>query len=326
MQQVVLSEPGTFAMTEFTPPTRQPGEALLDIRRIGVCGTDLHAFAGNQPFFSYPRRLGHELGAVILEVDADNPQGLKVGDQVAVEPYVHCGKCKPCLLGRYNCCETLVCLGVHEDGGMCPTFCVSTALLHKSDKLSLDQLALVETLGIGAHAVERAEIQPGEDILIVGAGPIGLAAMQFAAAAGANIHVLELSPSRREFVESLGYTTFSDTPKRLFPLVIDATGNSKAMQNSLLLTDFVGRLVFVGLVNGHIELDDRVLHRREITIKASRNSAGLFPKIIKMIEEGAIDTGPWITHRLQFDQVVNEFQHLRSHQNLVKAMIEVPAV
>lgn len=322
MLQIVLEEPGRFGQQDVAEPAAAAGEALVRIRRIGVCGTDLHAYAGRQPFFTYPRVLGHELGVEVVECPP-NDLGLKAGDHCAVEPYLWCGNCPPCRLGKTNCCERLEVLGVHCDGGMQPYFSVPLHLLHKSEKLTLDQLSLVETLGIGAHAIERAEAGPGSNVLIIGAGPIGLAAMQFAQAAGANVRVLELSPQRRAFVESLGVAAIERPGDELTEIVIDATGNKQSMESAVELVAFAGRLVLVGIVQDNLAFHDPLFHRREMSILSSRNSAGCFPRIIQMIENGQIDTTPWITHRLSLANVPSEFGQLRGHADLVKAVIEV---
>ena len=322
MLQIALQQPGEFVRREAIEPRAGEGEALVRIHRIGVCGTDLHAFAGRQPFFEYPRVLGHELGVEIVEVAA-NDRGLRAGDRCAIEPYLSCGQCHACRLGKTNCCERLRVLGVHTDGGMQPYFAIPVPLLHKSDKLSLDQLALVETLGIGAHAVERSGLRAGETAVVVGAGPIGLAVIQFAVAAGAAVRVLDVSPSRREFAARFGVATAEAFDGELADVVFDATGNGSSMEQSFQFVSHGGRLVFVGLIQGRISFDDPHFHRREITLLASRNSAGRFPQIIRMIEEGQIDTAPWITHRMSLSAVPTEFPHLRQQPNLVKAMIEV---
>jgi 2-desacetyl-2-hydroxyethyl bacteriochlorophyllide A dehydrogenase len=322
MQQIVLQQPGRFAAREVAEPACAPHEALVRIGRIGVCGTDLHAFAGRQPFFEYPRVLGHELGVDVLHAPA-NDHGIVAGDRCALEPYLYCGDCRACRLGRTNCCQSLAVLGVHIDGGMQPLFAIGTHLLHKSEQLSLDQLALVETLGIGAHAVERANVQAGQSVLVVGGGPIGLSVIQFALAAGARVSVLDVSESRRQFAAQFGVETIAAPDERLFEVVFDATGNAQAMEASFERVAHAGTLVFVGLVPDRISFADPLLHRRELTVLASRNSASLFPKIIRMIEEGRIDTRPWITHRMQLSEVPSEFPALPRQPGLVKAIIEV---
>lgn len=322
MQQIVLETPGKFIAREVDEVVAAPGEALVRIGRIGVCGTDLHAFAGRQPFFSYPRVLGHELGVEIVSTPA-NDQGIAAGDRCAVEPYFACGNCRPCSLGKYNCCESLRVLGVHCNGGMQSHLSVPLRLLHKSETLTLDQLALVETLGIGAHAVQRADVQSGETVLVVGAGPIGLSVIQFAVAAGARATVLDVSPQRREFASQFGVETTASVAGRMFETVFDATGNKHAMEASLEHVAFAGKLVLVGIVQDKIAIDDPLFHRREMTLLASRNSAGVFPQIIRMIELGQIDTSPWITHRLALAAVPQDFPSLPGSATLVKAMIDV---
>jgi 2-desacetyl-2-hydroxyethyl bacteriochlorophyllide A dehydrogenase len=322
MRQIVLEQPGQFQEQFADPIEADPGEALVRIHRIGVCGTDLHAFAGRQPFFSYPRILGHELGVEVISAPP-NRRDIRPGDRCAVEPYISCGKCHACLLKRPNCCETLQVLGVHREGGMRPFLSVPVELLHKSDKLSLDQLALVETLGIGAHAVARSGIREGQEALVVGAGPIGLAVIQFAQAASARVRMLEISEPRRAFVEQLGVPTMAKFDGRLADVVFDATGSPQAMEASFDYPAHGGLLVFVGLVQGRISFDDPQFHRRELTVMSSRNSCHDFPGIIRMIEEGRIDTAPWITCRMGLAEVPGVFPSLRQQPNLVKAMIEV---
>ena len=152
MKTIVLEQPGQFVLTETQPPAAPgPGEALIRIHKVGICGTDLHAFQGNQPYFEYPRILGHELSGEIVEVGA-NEQGFAVGDHCAIEPYFNCGQCLACRRGKTNCCAHLKVLGVHMDGGMRDFIVAPIHKLHKSQGLPLDHLALVEPLGIGCHA------------------------------------------------------------------------------------------------------------------------------------------------------------------------------
>ena len=333
MLQVILREPGQFTAGEAALPVRRDGEALVRVRRIGVCGTDLHAFRGRQPFFSYPRVLGHELAGEIVEIGADEG-GLAVGERVAIEPYLACGECRPCRTGRYNCCARLEVLGVHRDGGMQEWVTVPTRLLHRSETLSLDQLALIETLGIGYHAVERAALAEGEWVVVIGAGPIGLAVLQFALLAGARVIVVDLSPARREFARRLDVEHAVDggkdalaavtelTGPELAHCVFDATGSLDSMSGSLHYVGPGGRVVMVGLAQGAFSIDDPLFHRRELTLLASRNSAGAFPALIRLMESGQIDTAPWITHHLELSALPDQFPGLlEPGAAVVKAMI-----
>lgn len=226
-------------------------------------------------------------------------------------------------MGRNNCCENIRLFGIHVDGGMQEYLSVPVGLLHKSDRLPLDQLALVETLGIGAHAVRRSGLKDGDEAMIVGAGPIGIAVAQFASALGAGIHIVEKSEWRRTFVERMGYASSSTAEGRSADVVFDATGNAVAMSDSLTRVATGGSLVFVGLTRDAVHLDDVLFHRKEVTLLASRNSVGLFPHIIRMIEDGKIDTSHWVTDRMTLSQVVSQFKDLPTRQTLVKAIVDI---
>src|SRR6266481_5204365 len=210
MRQILLREPGDFVDRQVPRPVASTGDALVRIRRVGVCGSDFHAFAGRHPAYTYPRVLGHELAGEVVEVEV-NDFGICVGDRCAIEPYISCGKCKPCKAGRTNCCEQLRVIGIHVDGGMQGLLSVPLSLLHKSATLSFDELALIETLGIGAHAVSRSRISRGQSALVIGAGPIGLAVAEFAKAAGAEVRVVEKNRWRKNFAESLGMEALAES-------------------------------------------------------------------------------------------------------------------
>lgn len=321
MRQILLKAPGELVERHVDRPAPLPGEALVRICRVGVCGSDFHAFAGRHPIYTYPRVLGHELGGEIVEVPR-NGSTLAPGDKCAIDPYINCGVCPACLRGRTNCCEQLRLYGVHVDGGMQGFLSVRVDLLHKSRTLSLDQLALIETLGIGAHAVSRSGLRKGESALIVGAGPIGLAVIQFAKIAGADVRFVELNTWRREFAERMGAEAVSGNDQ-LADVVFDATGSAESMGASLQRVAPTGRLVFVGLTKEPIAINDGLFHRREVTIYASRNSCGQFPRIIRMIEEGQIDTTPWITDRMALADVPARLQDLPGKSTLIKALVEL---
>ena len=322
MRQVILEVPGRFSEREVQGPIPAAGHALVRMEKVGVCGSDFHAFAGSHPIYTYPRIIGHELSGVVVEAPA-NEMGIQSGDRCAIEPYMSCGKCRACAMGRNNCCEHIQVLGIHVDGGMQELLSVPLALLHKSTRLSLDQLALVETLGIGAHAVIRSGLKAGEEALIVGAGPIGITVAQFAAAIGAKVHLVEKSEWRRTFVERMGYTASPTPEDRQGDVVFDATGSAVTMGNSLAQVATGGRLVYVGLTRSPVCIDDSVFHRKEVTLLASRNSHGQFPRIIQLIEEGKIETSHWVTDRLTLSEVATQFQLLPTRQTLIKAIVDV---
>jgi threonine dehydrogenase-like Zn-dependent dehydrogenase len=308
MKIIRLKEPGNLHhATAPSPASVQPGEALVRVVRIGVCGTDIHAFAGRQPFFSYPRILGHELGVEVIAIGSD-VSSIHPGDRCAVEPYINCGSCIACRRGKQNCCTDLKVLGVHADGGMQEQFVVPGRKLHRSGTLSFDQLALVEPLSIGAHAVGRANIEKGECMLVTGAGPIGLGVIQFAKERGADIIVADINAARLDFcarqfgitrtidasrekpIEALKKLTAGDLPT----LVCDATGNQSSMNAAFDFPAHGGRIVFVGLLQGDVTFNDPNFHRREIT------------------------------HRARFDEAVEEFVHwTHPESGVIKGMIEL---
>src|SRR5712692_2959474 len=321
MKTVILEQPGQFILTSTEAPIEPPpGEALVRVHRVGICGTDLHAYRGRQPFFSYPRILGHELGVEIVEIGA-NEAGLRAGDRCAVEPYLNCGRCVACRRGKTNCCVDLKVLGVHTDGGMREYVTVPVSKLHRSKILPYEQLALVETLGIGAHAVERSQLGPEEFALVIGAGPIGLSVIQFAQLAGARVIVIDVAENRLNFCRlqlkvahtiqaqsevpaALQAITGGDLPTAVF----DATGNPESMQRAFQYVAHGGRLIFVGLFQGDVTFPDPDFHRRELTLPSTRTSTRHeFTRIIRLLEGGGLDTTPWITHRVECEGMIDEF-------------------
>ena len=339
MKTLVLEKPGKLSLVEHPSPTKPGrGEVLARVRRIGVCGTDIHAFHGRQPFFEYPRILGHELAVEIEAVGPGIDPG-RIGQLCTVEPYLACGKCFACERGRTNCCENMQVLGVHVDGGMSERFLLPASHCHCHPDLSADQLALVEMLAIGCHAVERAAVQSGEQVLVIGAGPIGLSVVQFVAAAGAHPSVLDIHAGRLELcqtkfgVKRVLNAGEENIPERLRELcggalptvVFDATGNQRSMEAAFQYPAHGGRLVFVGLFPGNVSLEDPNFHRRELTLLASRNALSQdFPRILDLIASGHIDTSSWITHRASLDEVPQCFEGwTRPESGVLKAMIDL---
>lgn len=338
MKGIVLDQPNHFRIAADLPDIADlpPGHARVRTRRVGICGTDWHAIAGRQPFFNYPRVLGHELGVEVIEIN-DPTSDLKPGDKCSVEPYLNCRECVACRRGRGNCCTTLQVLGVHADGGMREFFTLPARKLHRSNTLTLDQLALVETLAIGCHAVARATPEAGERVLILGAGPIGLSVIPFVQAAGAEPIVADVSDTRlafcraqmkvRQTIDARGDVVaalLSMTGNELPTCVIDATGNPQSMMSCFDRVAPGGRIVFVGLFPGDVTFNDPNFHRREITLMGSRNALpGDFTRIIKLIEDGVVDTTPWITHRTSADDFLNVLPGWQKPEaNVLKAMVE----
>ena len=338
MQAIELSEPQTFRMIEIPEPSAPgPGEVLVRTHRCGICGTDVSGYLGKMPFFEYPRIPGHELGVEVLCI-GEGVTNVAVGNRCSVEPYMHCGRCYACQQGAINCCEQLKVIGVMIDGGLRPQFVLRAEKLHSSSQLSFDQLALVETLAIGCHAADRGSVREGETCLVVGAGPIGLATLEFVRLRGAQPVVLDLDAQRLAFCRDRLGIEHAILPEddlvaqlksycegHLPDVVIDATGSDASMSKSFSLVAPTGRLVFVGLTTGEVVFRHPVFHRPEGTLLCSRNALpDDFRKIINWIQEGRIDTSPWITHMIPFDEVAQQFpQIIRPEAKAIKAMIEV---
>ncbi|WP_208589547.1 zinc-binding alcohol dehydrogenase family protein [Gracilibacillus suaedae] len=337
MKSLVCEQPGKFKWKNTDPPKPKKQEALVNIKRIGICGTDLHAFKGNQPFFQYPRILGHELAGVIESIE-DNPFDLKQGDQVSVIPYIECGECIACRNGKTNCCTQMKVLGVHIDGGMCEQVSVPYDHLIKTERLSLDQTAVIEPLSIGAHAVRRTNIKKDECVLVIGSGPIGLGVMAFAKIEGAKVIAMDINTERLKFCrdwadvdyivnaldspsESLEQITNGDMPT----VVFDATGNSTSMTDAFHYPANGGKLIYVGLVKEDITFSNPAFHSKELTLMASRNATKSdFEYVVQSIRKNKIIVSEYITNRSGFNQTIEHFEEwLKPETNVIKAMVEL---
>lgn len=338
MKAIILEQPGKLTLRDVAEPgSAGPNEALVQVKRVGVCGTDLHAFAGNQNFFSYPRVMGHELAVEVLELGAtDAEPDVAVGDQCCVIPYLNCGECVACGRGKSNCCVKMQVLGVHVDGGMRERFSVPVDKLLRAEGVALEQLALVEMLCIGAHAAKRARISRGEKALVIGAGPIGLATAQFAKIAGAEVMVMEVNQKRLDFcAEFLGIHKLIDARKEplaqvraalggdLPTLVFDCTGSGRSMHSAFDYVAHGGSLVLVGHITGDITFSDPHFHSHEMTLLASRNATPAdFAWVIEELRAGTISLAPWITHQATPESIVGEFPTwLAPATGVIKAML-----
>src|SRR4051794_33267662 len=338
MHALRLEAPKSFKRIEVPEPLAPAaGEALVRVHRVGICGTDISAYLGKMPFVTYPRILGHELGVEVIAVGA-GVANVKLGDRCSVEPYINDPTSDASRRGRPNCCEHLQVLGVHIDGGMRPALLVPARKLHPASSLTFEQLALVETLAIGCHAVARSGLAGDETCLIIGAGPIGLATLEFVRLTGAKVVIVDLSERRLDFCRRQMHVEHTLQPSDQLEsqlrerfggnspdVVIDATGNPQSMSAAFGLIAHGGRLVFVGLTGEEIRFRHSAFHRPEGTLLCSRNALpGDFTHIIGLIEAGRIDTRPWITHRCQLEELPDAMPtYLQPRTGVVKAMVVV---
>jgi 2-desacetyl-2-hydroxyethyl bacteriochlorophyllide A dehydrogenase len=333
MKAVSCAAPGELALIDIPAPQNQPGWVRVRIRHIGICGTDYHIFEGTHPFLEYPRIMGHELSGTV--VDANGAAGFAAGDPVVINPYLNCGHCPACLEGKTNCCETLKVIGVHSDGGMAEEIVMPAGNLYPATGISLRDAAMVEFLAIGAHAVRRSELKSGARTLVVGSGPIGLGVAFFAKIAGGDVTVVDAAPDKLAATRALGFAAFGvdelegDAFKAVkrsgFDAVFDATGSIRAMNASLFHCRSGASYTLVGVIKGDLVWPDPEVHRRELTIRASRNATRQdFDHVMESIRKGLVPTEKLATHSTSFDRVPVDMPHWTHHrEGLIKAIINL---
>ena len=318
MKYIVCEKPGEFLLKEKEAPVRKENEALLKINKVGICGTDLHAYAGNQAFFTYPRILGHELASEILEI-GENDRGLKVGDKVVIMPYISDKNSVASRNGKPNCCPNIRVLGVHADGGMQEQITVPADILLPANNLSDDQMAIVEPLAIGAHAIRRADIKQGETIAVVGCGPIGIGIMKLAQIAGAKVVAIDMNEQRLEYAKekigvdyivNAGENAAKDiaelTNGDMCTAVFDASGNKYALEAGPDYMSHGGRFVLVGLSKGDLTYNHPKIHAKEMTLMCSRNATTEdFEHVISVLDQ--FPTESFITHNVHFTEMIEHF-------------------
>ncbi len=337
MKVLVCEQPGLFAYREMAAPTLQPGHAIIKIKNIGVCGTDLHAFEGTQPYFTYPRILGHELSGELVAFD--QAPGFSTGEPVTFIPYLNCKKCIACRNGKPNCCVNIRVCGIHTDGGMAEYFSVPSEYLVHGQGLSYPELALVESLAIGAHGIRKADIRKGDFLLVAGAGPIGLGAIAYAGLAGANVIVMDVNEARLAFCKNklnVQHTVRANdshvkeqiaaiTNGDMASVVIDASGNQRAINNGINFLAHGGAYILIGLQGNELIFSHPEFHKREATLMSSRNATrDDFDQVIQSMQNGSVKPSDYITDRVQFNDVAGQFgQWLEPGGNKIKVIIEM---
>ncbi|MFC5683724.1 zinc-binding alcohol dehydrogenase family protein [Flavobacterium sp. MAHUQ-51] len=334
MKYIVCEKPGEFILKEKEAPIRKENEALLQINKVGICGTDLHAYSGNQAFFTYPRILGHELASTVLEI-GENPRGIKAGDNVVVMPYVSCGTCIACRNGKTNCCTNIKVLGVHADGGMQEQITVPASILLPANNLTNDQMAIVEPLAIGAHAIRRAAIVPGETVAVVGCGPIGIGIMKLAQIAGAKVIAIDMNEQRLayakekigvDFTVKAGENTVEEitqiTNGDLCTAVFDASGHKGALESCPNYMSHGGRFVLVGLSKGELTYSHPAIHAKEMTLMCSRNATTEdFEHVISILDQ--FPTESYISHNVPYTEMIANFDSwLNPATGVIKATVD----
>jgi len=344
MRAIRVDSPGQITLCEAPVPEPAADEALVAVRYVGICGTDIHAYRGSHPFLTYPRILGHEIAGHV-EVPPSRPpagsQPLRSGDPVIVEPYINCNRCHMCLSDRYNACLNLQVLGVHRDGGMAEYVSVRADRIHKvPDGLDLSRAVLTEPLSVGAHAVRRSGIDACNDrsVLVIGAGPIGLAAVAACRLQDARVAVTDLIESRLERARALGAELClraddrEELAKALLEwtagigprCVIEAVGLPETIQQACLLVRAGGTVVLVGMTNRQLNFATNIIMAKELDIYASRNSLQMFGHILQAMLTGRIDPEPFISHIVDLEQVPDLIPDMaRKPADYLKVLVKV---
>jgi 2-desacetyl-2-hydroxyethyl bacteriochlorophyllide A dehydrogenase len=335
MDVVVCRQPGDLLVDRKPMPTPGDGEVLVRVKRVGVCGTDMHIYRGTQPYLSYPRVMGHEVSGVVAAAPASSR--LRDGDPVAVVPYISCGGCKACRNEKPNCCMRLEVLGVHRDGAMAAYVSLPERFLVPAAGITLDEAAMIEFLSIGAHAVRRAGVRSGQRVIVSGVGPIGIACALFSRLSGADVVVVDTRPERLGLcrdtlavTHALVFDQTLDTRLReitdgdMFDTVFDATGSAAAMQHAFRYAGHGGTYVLVSVVNADITFSDPEFHKRELTLLGSRNATKEdFEHVLGCMRQRKVPTRELHTHGASLLDVPAVFPTwLDSGARVIKALIE----
>lgn len=328
MLAAVFDAPRAIRVERRAAPEPGRGEALVRVAAAGLCAGDLYIFQGRNPYVTYPRVGGHEIAGTVAGLGPDT-DGPPPGARVVVEPFIGCGRCYPCRVGKYNCCTRLSIIGVHREGGFAEFVTAPVAKLHAvPDGLPMLAASFAEPLAIGVHALRRAAVTADDTVLVLGAGPIGLAVIEAARAAGATVWASDIDPARLAVAVAFGAepvapdSVSARTDGEGVAVVVEATGSARVMEQATTLVAAGGRVVILGLATGEAEIRLPALDitRREVTLLGSRASADCFPEALSLLASGAIRT-PGIATPLPLDTAPEVFAGLdTAHAAMHKAV------
>jgi len=301
MRAAIMETPGQMRIGEWETPQPGPGEMRVAVGAAGICAGDMYIYKGTNPYAVYPIIGGHEIAGTVEQV-GPGVEGLEPGTPVVVEPFLGCGSCYPCRIGKSNCCANLQIIGVHRPGGYADYVVAPATHIHRiPEGLSLAFASFAEPVAIGVQGCRRGQVQAGELVLILGCGPIGLALIEVAKARGAQPVAVDINPARLEMAAQLGAETMQagdDLAQRVLertdgegaPVVMEATGSVKAMESTVDLVAAGGRIVILGLVKRGTMTQWPGLDftRKEMTVLGSRASVNCFPESLELLASGAI--------------------------------------
>ena len=315
MRAVAIESPALARRVERPRPTAGPGEVLVQVGFVGLCGTDLGTFTGQNPLVSYPRVIGHEIAGTVT-AEGPGVDACWRGRRVAVNPYKHCGLCAACAVGRPNACRCNETLGVQRDGALAEFVAVPVSRLVPSDSLPLDVLALVEPFSIGMHAVARTEVHHGDTVLVIGCGGVGTGAVAAASDRGARVIGFDLDARKRELAHAFGAAHTVDaaaddaagqvralTAGEGPSVVIEAAGQPATYRFALEIVASSGRIGCLGWLKGDVPLEARQIVFKEVTILGSRNATRELADVVRLFESGRVDPRRVVTDRVGLDEV-----------------------
>ena len=338
MKVIKLAEPWNISCVEMEKPTPKEGEALIKVVAAGICGSDIGAFRGTNGLVSYPRVIGHELAGIVESIPENNKNGIKVGDRVVVDPYLYCGHCYPCSIGRTNCCTDLKVLGVHVDGGMAEYYCHPADMLIKiPEGMTWEQAAMAEPLTISLHGIHRGGLKAGEFCAIYGAGPIGLVAGMVAEAYGAHAIVIDLVQERLDFAKKVGIEYVINSGKEdpiakvaeitggmMAQQVMECTGANPCVRGCLDLVSNAGRITLTGWPKKETSLPTDVITKKEVDIRGARTSAGEFQEALELIATKRVDMDQILTKTVTMDEAPATIVDIEKNPgNYMKVVVRV---
>ena len=343
MKAVRLHGPRDMRLDEIETPTPKPGEALIRVRAVGVCGSDVHFYKDggmDGTNLTYPFILGHEFAGEIAALGPET-EGPAVGTRVAVDPAMPCGHCETCLDGNVNCCPDVRFPASPPIQGVLSEYTVHPAHLCEPlpDNLSFADGAMLEPLGVAIHALTLAQIKPGDTVTVLGAGPIGLLAIQLALASGAHsIYATEPIAARRAMAETAGAIAVCDpssadtiawlheqTGGRGVDVVIEAAWGDETVAHAVRMAKPAGRVVLVGIsARGITQFPAAPARRKGLTILVSRRMQAVYPRAIALVDQGIIDVRMLVTHRFPLERTADAFSLVTTLSDGVgKAIIEL---
>jgi 2-desacetyl-2-hydroxyethyl bacteriochlorophyllide A dehydrogenase len=335
MKIVYIENPGKIALREAEIPVPQKGEALLKIRYCGICGSDVATYTGNQPFTTYPRIPGHEFSAEIVEIE-ENRFGLKAGMSVTANPYFNCEKCYSCKRGKVNCCEDNQTMGVQRDGSFAEYITMPIERILDGKNLSPESLALIEPFSIGYHAINRGDVQAGDKVLIMGAGPIGIFAMISAKLKGATVYIADLLQERLELAKEMGAdgtinVKEEDLQQRVkeitnaggMDVCVEAVGFPQTFLSCIDSACFGGKVILIGNGKRETTFNHSILLKKELNVYGSRNSLNDFKPLIQIVSDGKVNIDKMITNVFTLENVIDAFEGLKNNKgSMAKVLVK----